>query len=213
MVTKCARACIVSGTLIGITLPSNALVTPGHAKNAEIRKVEYPSRASSKRDCSPVPVGQEFSTPLRREAGSTVECADTAAMLPFSPYRQSRLVDRRVAAMHFLPVTAAIPPQRTKTPSSSRRRHLGSFAMTAYTQYHNPPQRTASGTMPATGRTVAVDPKVIPLGTKLHIEGVGIRIAEDTGRKIKGKKLDLFLSSMGDCTRFGVRSRQVYILD
>ena len=67
--------------------------------------------------------------------------------------------------------------------------------------------------MPATGRTVAVDPTVIPLGTKLHIEGVGVRIAEDTGRKIKGKKLDLFLSSMGDCTRFGVRARQVYILD
>jgi 3D (Asp-Asp-Asp) domain-containing protein len=85
--------------------------------------------------------------------------------------------------------------------------------MTAYTQYHSPPQRTASGTMPATGRTVAVDPTVIPLGTKLHIEGVGVRIAEDTGRKIKGRKLDLFLSSIGDCTRFGVRSRQVYILD
>jgi 3D (Asp-Asp-Asp) domain-containing protein len=85
--------------------------------------------------------------------------------------------------------------------------------MTAYTQYHNPPQRTASGTLPAVGRTVAVDPRVIPLGTRLHIEGVGIRIAEDTGKKIKGKKLDLFLSSIGACTRFGVRSRQVYILD
>lgn len=85
--------------------------------------------------------------------------------------------------------------------------------MTAYTQYHTPPRRTASGTIPTIGRTVAVDPKVIPLGTKLHIEGVGVRIAEDTGRKIKGKKLDLFLSSMADCTRFGIRARQVYILD
>ena len=213
MVTKCARACIVSGTLIGITLPSNALVTPGHAKNAEIRKVEYPSRVSSKRDCSPVPVGQEFSTPLRRKVGSTLACADTTGMLTSSPHQSLPTIDQRVATMHSLSVTATIPPQHTKTPSSSRRRHLGSFAMTAYTQYHNPPQRTASGTMPATGRTVAVDPKVIPLGTKLHIEGVGIRIAEDTGRKIKGKKLDLFLSSMDDCTRFGVRSRQVYILD
>jgi 3D (Asp-Asp-Asp) domain-containing protein len=67
--------------------------------------------------------------------------------------------------------------------------------------------------MPAVGRTIAVDPKVIPLGAKLHIEGIGIRIAEDTGRKIKGKKLDLFLSSIGACARFGVRARNVYILD
>lgn len=213
MVTKCARACIVSGTLIGTTFPGNALVTPGHAKNAEIRKVEYPSRAPSKRNCSLVPVGQEFATPLRNEAGSAVVCADTAVMLTPMPSSQSRPVNPRVAAMYSPSVTDVIPSQRTKTPSSSRRRHLGSFAMTAYTQYHDPPQRTASGTMPTTGRTVAVDPKVIPLGTRLHIEGVGVRIAEDTGRKIKGKKLDLFLSSMGDCTRFGVRSRQVYILD
>jgi 3D (Asp-Asp-Asp) domain-containing protein len=85
--------------------------------------------------------------------------------------------------------------------------------MTAYTQYHTPPQRTASGTMPSVGRTIAVDPRVIPLGTKLQIEGVGTRIAEDTGKNIKGKKLDLFLSSMSDCTRFGVRSRNVYTVD
>ena len=213
MVTNCARACIVSGTLMSITLPGNTFVTPGHAKSAEVRRVETPSRVSFKRDCLPVPVGQEFSTPLRRQLGSARACADTASILTSSPYRQLRPADRRVITVYPLPVTTAISPQRTRSLSSSRRRHLGDFAMTAYTQYHTPPQRTASGTMPAVGRTVAVDPTVIPLGTKLHIEGVGVRIAEDTGRKIKGRKLDLFLSSMGDCTRFGVRSRQVYILD
>ena len=213
MVTKCAKTYIVSGTLIGLTLPGSALVTPGHTKNADIRTVEHTSHVPPKRDCPLVPVGQEFSTPLRREAGSMVGCADTAAMLTSSSRRQSQPDSQHVAAMPPYPVTTAIPPQRTQAPSSSRRRHLGSFAMTAYTQYHSPPQRTASGTMPATGRTVAVDPTVIPLGTKLHIEGIGVRIAEDTGRKIKGRKLDLFLSSMNDCTRFGVRSRQVDILD
>ena len=213
MITNCARACIVSGALISITLPGNSSVTPGHGKNAEVRKVEHPSRVSLKRDCLPVSVGQEFSTPLRRQTGSALACADIAATLTSSPNRQLRPANRRAVTVQPLPVTTAIPPQRTRSPSSSRRRHLGDFAMTAYTQYHTPPQRTASGTMPTTGRTVAVDPKVIPLGTKLHIEGVGVRIAEDTGRKIKGRKLDLFLSSMGDCTRFGVRSRQVYILD
>lgn len=213
MITKCARAYIVSGTLMGITLPGNILAPSGYAKNAEIRKVEHPSRVSFKRDCLPIPGGQEFSPPLRRQAGSALACADTTALLTSSPHHRFRSADRRVVTVHPLPVTTAITPQRTRSPSSSRRRHLGDFAMTAYTQYHTPPQRTASGTMPAVGRTVAVDPTVIPLGTKLHIEGVGVRIAEDTGRKIKGRKLDLFLSSMNACTRFGVRSRQVYILD
>ena len=213
MVTKCAKTYIVSGTLIGLTLPGSALVTPGHAKNADIRMVEHTSHVPPKRDCLLVPAGQEFSTPLRRKAGSMVACADTAAMLTSSPHRQSQPDSQHMAATPPHTVTTAIRSLRTKAPSSSRRRHLGSFAMTAYTQYHSPPQRTASGTMPATGRTVAVDPTVIPLGTKLHIEGIGVRIAEDTGRKIKGRKLDLFLSSMNDCTRFGVRSRRVYILD
>jgi len=213
MITNCARAYIVSGTLIGITLPGHIPAPSGYAKNAEIRKIEPPSRVSFKRDCLPIPGGQGFSPSLRRQAGGALACADTTALLTSSPHRQLRPADRRVVTIHPLPVTTAITPQRPRSPSSSRRRHLGDFAMTAYTQYHTPPQRTASGRMPAAGRTVAVDPTVIPLGTKLHIEGVGIRIAEDTGRKIKGRKLDLFLSSMNDCTRFGVRSRQVYILD
>jgi len=190
MVTKCARACIVSGALIGVTIPNTPPISQGHAKSPEVRSIEKTPQGGQKPRCPAIPVGQEFSTPLRLEDSRTVACADK----PDESGQVSTL-------------------QRPRTPSSSRRRHLGSFAMTAYTQYHSPPRRTASGTMPAVGRTVAVDPRVIPLGTKLHIEGVGIRIAEDTGRKIKGKKLDLFLSSMGACTRFGVRARNVYLLD
>jgi len=50
---------------------------------------------------------------------------------------------------------------------------------------------------------------VIPLGSKIHIEGVGERIAEDSGGRIKGKKLDLFLPSVERCRQFGVRLRNV----
>jgi 3D (Asp-Asp-Asp) domain-containing protein len=96
---------------------------------------------------------------------------------------------------------------------AARRRPLGHFRMTAYTRYAKSSGRTASGTRPDHQRTVAVDPRVIPLGTKIEIEGIGIRIAEDTGRLIKGKKLDIFLPSVHACSRFGVRSRKVYIVD
>jgi 3D (Asp-Asp-Asp) domain-containing protein len=93
--------------------------------------------------------------------------------------------------------------------------HLGTFTVRAYTHYRAPgavPNKTATGTLPATGRTVAVDPHVIPLGSKIHIEGVGERIAEDTGGKIKGKRLDLFLPSAKDCRQFGVQAQEVHLL-
>lgn len=73
--------------------------------------------------------------------------------------------------------------------------------------------RTKTGAVPQVGRTVAVDPRVIPLGTRLHIEGIGVRIAEDTGRDIKGRRIDLFVHSTAEGRRFGVRrGTQVRIL-
>ena len=211
MVTKCARACIVSGALMSITIPSTPPVSQGHAKSPEVRDAEKTPRALPKNRCPVIAVGQEFTPPLFRTEGD-------AALCPLQEQQPDQLITPALSLAPSLSImqanlTTLGDSPRNKTPSSSRRRHLGSFAMSAYTQYHSPPRRTALGTMPAAGRTVAVDPKIIPLGTKLHIEGVGIRIAEDTGRRIKGKKLDLFLSSMGACTRFGVHSRQVYILD
>jgi 3D (Asp-Asp-Asp) domain-containing protein len=52
--------------------------------------------------------------------------------------------------------------------------------------------KTAAGTCATSGQTVAVDPKVIPLGSKLLIEDVGPRIAEDTGGRIKGQHIDVY---------------------
>lgn len=85
--------------------------------------------------------------------------------------------------------------------------------MRAYTRTASIRGKTASGTVPTSGRTIAVDPRVIPLGTVIEIEGIGKRIAEDTGGHVKGKKLDVFLPTVQACLQFGVRSRKVYIVD
>jgi 3D (Asp-Asp-Asp) domain-containing protein len=77
---------------------------------------------------------------------------------------------------------------------------------------------TASGTKAQPG-TVAVDPRVIPLGTKLYVASIdgspdyGFATAEDTGGAIKGNKIDLFMESGTDCYNFGRRQVKVYILD
>lgn len=60
---------------------------------------------------------------------------------------------------------------------------------------------------------VAVDPNVIPLGTRLYIPGYGYAIADDTGGAIYGNKIDLAFDSHAEALQFGVQRVTVYILD
>jgi len=89
-------------------------------------------------------------------------------------------------------------------------REVMSMSATAYTHTGN---KTYSGTTPRAGYTVAVDPKVIPLGTRLYVDGYGYAKAEDIGSAITGKKIDLFFNSEKECTDWGVRTVRVYILE
>lgn len=69
---------------------------------------------------------------------------------------------------------------------------------------------TKSGTMVRPG-VVAVDPEIIPLGTEIIIEGLGVFIAEDTGGAIKGNRLDIYFESRKEAFEFGVQSVNVFI--
>jgi len=60
---------------------------------------------------------------------------------------------------------------------------------------------------------VAVDPKVIPLGTPLYIDGYGYAIAGDTGGAIKNLRIDLGYNTRAEALRFGRREVKVYVLD
>ncbi|WEK54265.1 MAG: G5 domain-containing protein [Candidatus Cohnella colombiensis] len=72
---------------------------------------------------------------------------------------------------------------------------------------------TASGTTVEEGRTIAVDPDVIPMGWWVYIEGIGFRRAEDTGSAIKGKKIDVFYESESYVNKFGKkRGYTVYVI-
>ncbi|MDB4868977.1 MAG: hypothetical protein JWR03_3310 [Cohnella sp.] len=72
---------------------------------------------------------------------------------------------------------------------------------------------TASGRTVQEGRTIAVDPRLIPLGWWVYIEGIGLRRAEDTGSAIKGKKIDVYYDSENYADRFGLkRGFTVYVI-
>ena len=71
---------------------------------------------------------------------------------------------------------------------------------------------TATGTKPKYG-TIAVDPKVIPYGTKVYIKELDkVFTAEDTGGGIKGNKIDIYMPTESDCTKWGVRTVTLQIL-
>ncbi|WP_281890878.1 3D domain-containing protein [Paenibacillus sp. YYML68] len=72
---------------------------------------------------------------------------------------------------------------------------------------------TSSGAKVTEGRTIAVDPKVIPIGWWVYIEGLGFRRAEDTGSAVKGNKIDVYFDSHNYASRFGTKSGYtVYII-
>jgi 3D (Asp-Asp-Asp) domain-containing protein len=73
---------------------------------------------------------------------------------------------------------------------------------------------TKSGSKAEEGRTIAVDPNLIPLGSLVLIEGIGIRRAEDTGSAIKGPRIDVFINDLEEALKFGVKKNvKVYVLE
>jgi 3D (Asp-Asp-Asp) domain-containing protein len=188
MFTKSVTVCALGGVLIGTTLPGNPLMRNAEAQKAPVKTDE-----------------QSFST---SESAATRTSAPRSSQKAVHPQTQQRLHSDRGT-------TRKGDTVRHKQAPKDVGDRLGTFSVTAYTHYRNPRgglNETAAGTLPKAGRTVAVDPRVIPLGSRIYITGVGERIAEDTGGKIKGKKLDLFLSSVQDCLQFGVRQYEVHLL-
>lgn len=86
---------------------------------------------------------------------------------------------------------------------------------TAYAPFHCGGSRSghAAMGMMATKGVVAVDPRVISLGTKVYVEGYGFAIAGDTGGAIKGARIDLCYDTYAEAIRYGRKKATVWVLD
>jgi N-acetylmuramoyl-L-alanine amidase len=62
-------------------------------------------------------------------------------------------------------------------------------------------------------KVIAVDPRIIPLGSRVWVEGYGEAIAADTGGAIKGNKIDVFIPTEGQARQWGVKNVTVKILN
>lgn len=114
--------------------------------------------------------------------------------------------------------TEATTSQRVETsaPTSDVERTM-TVEATAYTAYCNGCSgTTANGTDLRANphlKVIAVDPRVIPLGTKVWVEGYGEAVAADTGGAIKGNKIDVFIPNKSGAYEWGRRTVTIKILD
>lgn len=96
------------------------------------------------------------------------------------------------------------------------KKNFGKFSLSWYTpvELKKPVEklRTATGSKPKGGRTIAVDPRIIPFGSTVYIEGYGYFIAEDTGGAIKGNRIDIFIEDYNKAKQLGRKTANVWIL-
>ena len=96
--------------------------------------------------------------------------------------------------------------------------YIGNYKLTHYCPgYHGAPCGTgdgitATGTKVTAGRTIAVDPKKIPYGSKVYIEGYGWRVAEDCGGSVKGNHIDIAMNSHTEAINMGTKTGGVWLL-
>ena len=93
--------------------------------------------------------------------------------------------------------------------------NLGTFTLTAYDACiiccGKTDGITATNTHAKSGRTIAVDPSLIPYGTKVMING-HVYTAEDTGSAIKGRKIDIYMDTHEEAKQFGVKQAEVFLV-
>lgn len=94
---------------------------------------------------------------------------------------------------------------------------LGEYTITHYCKENYPhicndgdATRTATGTVPTAGRTIAIDPSVIPYGSEVVIDG-HTYIAEDCGGAIKGNRIDIVVDTHAEALQLGKYTTEVFV--
>ena len=216
-----------NGELIGTETTESKVVkepvTQIVQNGTKVEEVKVASRAAT--DATPVNKPEEVVAGVKQEA-TKEEATKEEAPKQEAPKQEATPAPAKEAVA---PVKAEPAPEKPSTNSNPSLQGARSIVMKA-SAYDlsfascgkNPGDRgygiTASGTKAKPG-TVAVDPSVIPLGTKLYIESMdgsgsyGYATAEDKGGAIKGNRIDLFYANRSEALQFGRRQVKVYILN
>jgi 3D (Asp-Asp-Asp) domain-containing protein len=126
--------------------------------------------------------------------------------------RQQRLTARQIAALdsrarQVVAKAQFVQSQAASTPAPATATSVvdGARTLTVTSTGYSMPGRTATG-LPVGPGIVAVDPAVIPLGTRLSIPGYGEGVAADTGGAVQGLTIDLWFATLGEALAWGRRT-------
>lgn len=86
------------------------------------------------------------------------------------------------------------------------------YESTGKTPDHPLYKRTATGSTAEEGRTVAADFDFLPPGSLIEIEGIGLRVVEDTGGGLSNKHIDLYFESHEEAVEFGRQQKEIKVL-
>ncbi|HDR8036622.1 MULTISPECIES: cell wall-binding protein EntC [Bacillus cereus group] len=185
------------------------------AKAQEAAKAREAAKAQEAAEAQAAAKAQEAAK--AREAAKTQEAAEAREAA-----KAQEAAKAREAAKAQKPATQqpVVKETETSAPSSSRELRVVATAYTAdplENGYKAGDQvKSAMGhnlTANPNMKLIAVDPSVIPLGSKVWVEGYGVAIAGDTGGAIKGNKIDVLMPDKGTSSNWGRKTVTVKVLN
>lgn len=155
-----------------------------------------------------------YLTESRVQAATSVSIAPRAVYVGVIPEAAQTGAEPPTAVNEMQ--VATMPDAQMVEPVGERWESLGIFRCTAYCgcrkcngRWYGKP--SASGAPLQEGVTVAVDKRLIPFFTILKIDGVGVRVAHDTGKNIYGKRIDVYIPDHATASQFGIQFREVFV--
>ncbi len=195
------RVFLLMAACLSLTMSALAIDVPENQPAALISAAVAPASGSVPSSAAVFAAAQTLAEQREEEARALAFSEQMHSLL------HSSLTHRTVAYSSALAADEVV---------RSSGRSLGRFKLTFYCPCVKCNGRsdglTRSGTTALEGRTIAVDPQVIPLGSRVYIDGYGVFIAEDTGSAIKSNKIDVFLDSHSRCFENGIAYADVYLL-
>ncbi len=133
-------------------------------------------------------------------------------------YKDGVETDRKIKSSKTIsePTTEVVVQGTGTILTASRGEGSAKKSLTCSATAYSGHSKTSSGRTPSRSEggmsTIAVDPTVIPIGSKVYVEGYGYAVAADTGGAIKGNKIDVYFNSSSECSSWGRRKVQVKII-